>query len=559
MREAQVTHEEFARLWKRHYPKLLSSCLSWTRGRRDLAEEVLSRSTEKALEGYPAKAEDLRHPEAWLRKITYHAFVDYHREVQRRGEGSLEELPEEVSIYQALGVGSPDPERSLLEREQSQALRVVVHRLPERLRQPMELFLYQDLTHREIADVLSITEANVRKRLQHAREELKPHLERYREGTWTSALPTAFPDTREVVSLQVSGTRTRRGDPSEVGLPPGLGPEPVTAVRVFAVHRSGGALKDVTLVFRQPLRSATRSRFERLESYIRAHPGGWKKRRELGRLLRQEGRWSEAVPHYRFALTKQPRQPDLWGELGDVLRALGRGDQALDCYRIARQRARSGVARRRWRASILTTEGQLPEAVEVLRDALDVSPGSVLLRLEMARLLFLTRRFPQADKTLSEVLEELPGDPEALVLSHDARFADGDLPGALRRLERSLATPIDNPPALVRWLVHQTLGRIPTDPGRAQSYRERLRELAKDWADRRYAEALEVELAGRSQGTDGCGVWEMKGWLKERGGHARGHLLLARLLERIGASNHAERARARGFEADPEDRIIGWL
>jgi|GEM_PF-1936406 len=559
MRDPEGARQELADLWQRLYDKLLSQCLYWTGGRRDLAEEALARSTAVALEKYPEHADDLRHPAAWLRRITYHACVDLHREMKRRGEDDLDDLDEGAPALHARVGTPPDPEQAYLRREGKCALHAGIRLLPERLRRPVELFLDHELSYREIADALSITEANVRKRMQHAREALRPHLERYREGAREPGLASGLSGIRKPVPDQGSGIPGFQGDPSENGLPPGLRPEPVTAVRVIPVQRPGGAWKDVTLVLRKPLLPATRRRFERLESYIRDHPGGWKRRRELGRLLRQEGRWAEAVPHYRFALAKQPRQDDLWAELGDILRALGERDRALDCYRNARRRARSGVVRRRWRASMLATEGQLPEAVETLRDALAVAPGCVLLQVEMSRLLLRTHRFSQAEEASRVLLEELPDDGEALVLRHDACIGAGDLSGALRQIERALAAPVDNPPALVRWLVHQTLGRIPADPERARSYRRRLRELAPDWADRRYAEALELELSGRSQGTEGRGVREMKGWLKERGRHARGHLLLARVLERVGASEEAVRVRARGSEADPEDRLTDWM
>lgn len=559
MRDPDGARQELADLWQRQYDKLLSQCLYWTGGRRDLAEEALARSTAVALEKYPEHADRLRHPAAWLRRITYHACVDLHREMKRRGEDDLDDLDEGAPALQTK-IGAPqDPEQAYLRREGRGALHAGILRLPDRLRRPVELFLDHELSYREIADALSITEANVRKRMQHAREALKPLLERYREGCWELGLPSRHSGVREPVPDPGSGAPGPRVNAMDNGLPRGLGPEPVTAVRIFPVRRFGGTWKDVTHFFREPLQPASPRRFQRLESYIRDHPGGWKRRREAARLLRQEGRWAEAVPHYRFALAKQPRQPALWAELGDLLRTLGAGDQALDCYRSARRRARTGVARRRWRASMLTTEGQLPEAVEILRDALAVAPRCVLLQVEIGWLLLQTHRFSEAEEASRRLLKELPGDGEALVLSHDARFAAGDPSGAVRQIERALTASIDNPPALVRWLVHQTLERIPSDPERARIYRRRLRELAPDWADRRYVEALGLEISERREGKEGRGFREMEGWLEVRGPHPRGHLLLARLLDRLGASEEAMRARARGTVVDPEDRVADWL
>jgi RNA polymerase sigma factor (sigma-70 family) len=48
--------------------------------------------------------------------------------------------------------------------------------LPPRLREPIMLYFFQDMSQREIALHLNLTAANVRKRLQHARQLLRTQI-----------------------------------------------------------------------------------------------------------------------------------------------------------------------------------------------------------------------------------------------------------------------------------------------------------------------------------------------------------------------------------------------
>lgn len=612
MTDAISAKQEFAELWQRHYSKLLSSCLSWTRGRRDVAEEVLARSTELALASYPKKAEELRHPAAWLRRITYHVFVDLHREVQRRGEDSLDEMEEASSGFAptfAFSVEPPkDPERGLLQRERLQALRAGVQRLPERLREPMELFLYHELSYREIADRLALTEANVRKRMQHAREALKPFLEAYRQGDPDARIAARGPRSpgdgtggttpgatapggtlvaagASLSSLRTNGSastsptsaRARRSPPSAL--------EPARALRIVPLQLAGGAWRDVVMVLREPLRRATRRRFESLHAYIRKHPRGWKRRRDLARLLRQEGEWGEAVPHYELVLKKHPRQPELWGELAEIQQALGQVEAARASYRQARNRSLSPLEKARWRAARCAaggTRSEVLEALEVLRVVLDPSPGRAdlprpsRLLADRGRLRLRNGDFREAEEDFQELLARLPDDAELLVCSHDARIGAGDVAGAVQQLERALERGPDNPPALVRWLVHEARGRLSAEDETVHRRRRRLRELAPDWCDARYAEALQQAKAGirerresgssdhgRSRGRGGGGIQQLEAWLADRGCHPRGALLLARLWDELGCPERAAELRRSSADAElvdlPATRLPGWL
>jgi RNA polymerase sigma-70 factor (ECF subfamily) len=91
--------------------------------------------------------------------------------VQRWRRRRTETLDEAAPLVHA----APDPEHSATERQRREQLQAAVHRLPLGLRQVIVLTL-EGLSHREVGDVLGITENNVAVRLARARSTLAREL-----------------------------------------------------------------------------------------------------------------------------------------------------------------------------------------------------------------------------------------------------------------------------------------------------------------------------------------------------------------------------------------------
>jgi tetratricopeptide (TPR) repeat protein len=179
-----------------------------------------------------------------------------------------------------------------------------IRNLPPRLRTVAELHLLRDIPYSEIADLLSLTEVNVRKRMQEARALLREHLHAYLAGEGHVQAP-------------------RR--PNEGGGSPAIDePEPLR------ISGSGWTL-------------------EALEKYVLRHPRGWKKRWELALRLREAGSLEQAVFHFREAASRQPRRMELWSDLGTALLLLGRNAEAREAFEAALGRARDEVSRARLR------------------------------------------------------------------------------------------------------------------------------------------------------------------------------------------------------------------
>jgi RNA polymerase sigma factor (sigma-70 family) len=149
----------FERVVEDHGPALLRFCAAEVGPER--ADDCFQETLLAALRAY----EGLRDPRAlraWLFSIAARKAIDLHRERARapRPEAELESL--------GAAAGAPEPDPALWAR---------VRALPPKQRQAVTLRYQADLSHREIARVLGISEAaarrNVFEALARLREELR--------------------------------------------------------------------------------------------------------------------------------------------------------------------------------------------------------------------------------------------------------------------------------------------------------------------------------------------------------------------------------------------------
>jgi RNA polymerase sigma-70 factor (ECF subfamily) len=99
----------------------------------------------------------------WLIKIAINVCRDYHRSKWFR----------KVDLQKTL---EDFPGRYLQVEDKDIALTMDVMRLPEKLKQVVLLHYYQELTLREVAEVLGVAHSTVHRRLKQAEERLKTDL-----------------------------------------------------------------------------------------------------------------------------------------------------------------------------------------------------------------------------------------------------------------------------------------------------------------------------------------------------------------------------------------------
>lgn len=99
---------------------------------------------------------------AWLFRIAYNSFVNRRRKTGRTRFNLPDQMPDP-------GVG---PEEQALSREEMQRLTRAIHRLPHDFRAPFLLRVEEELSFREIARVLGVSEVTARWRVFKARQKL---------------------------------------------------------------------------------------------------------------------------------------------------------------------------------------------------------------------------------------------------------------------------------------------------------------------------------------------------------------------------------------------------
>ena len=139
------------------------------------AEDVVQEVFLRALH-YRKRLAGVADRKAWLARIAWRVAVEH----RRRGtsKAALDGSDETAS----LASGEIGAEQALLNKERSEFLQRLIAGLPEQLRDPLVLSAFEELSPREIAEMLDISEAAVRSRAFRAREIL-----RSRMAAWTGA------------------------------------------------------------------------------------------------------------------------------------------------------------------------------------------------------------------------------------------------------------------------------------------------------------------------------------------------------------------------------------
>lgn len=176
---AQGDAKAFWQLWENHRRDLYAICLNQMAGVQEEAEDALSRVMLRAWDKLPGYASQIENLKAWLSRLAHNLCVDMHRErLRTRGFECLDNIV--MSEFDPAVSHAISPEDSSIQREVSICLYHAVGNLPLRLREPFVLRFFYEAGYPEIAELLALSSANVRKRIQQARvilrEQLSHHL-----------------------------------------------------------------------------------------------------------------------------------------------------------------------------------------------------------------------------------------------------------------------------------------------------------------------------------------------------------------------------------------------
>jgi RNA polymerase sigma-70 factor (ECF subfamily) len=141
----------------------------WLTGNRVDAEDLVQETYAKALKGFRS-FQDGTNLRAWMFRILRNTFLTSRTGLMARSTLSFEEESEEAEIRSAQVV---TPESVLLRNENQQMILDALAALPVHYREIILLCEAEELSYREIAEVLSLPIGTVMSRLSRARSSLR--------------------------------------------------------------------------------------------------------------------------------------------------------------------------------------------------------------------------------------------------------------------------------------------------------------------------------------------------------------------------------------------------
>ncbi len=160
--EACVAKERWAQkqLYEQNYSVLMGVCLRYSTNQDD-ALDILHEGFIKILNNIH-KYQPGTSLIAWMRRIIVNTAIDYYRMQSRRRTDDLDT---------AFNVQSSDPDA--LSRLTVQEIIKCIQQLSPAYRSVFNLYVVEGFSHKEIADILEITESTSRSNLVKARSKLK--------------------------------------------------------------------------------------------------------------------------------------------------------------------------------------------------------------------------------------------------------------------------------------------------------------------------------------------------------------------------------------------------
>jgi RNA polymerase sigma factor (sigma-70 family) len=151
------------------------------------AEDALSEAMVKAWDRLPDCASEIGNLQAWLFQFVDYTCTNLWRKESRREP--VEDLPLEDSLADP---AADSPEEALLSQEKIETLLHLVDDLPPRLHDPFILYVFREMSYRDLAEQLHLSEEAACKRVQEARQVLRQWFQDYLSGTKENVAQTVL-------------------------------------------------------------------------------------------------------------------------------------------------------------------------------------------------------------------------------------------------------------------------------------------------------------------------------------------------------------------------------
>ena len=160
--EVELLVREYARFVYR----VAYSVLRNTQDAEDAVQETFLRVIR-----HSAELPEVRSRQAWLARIAWRVAVDRQRQL------AVQPLPADEQAVARLRDAMPGAEQQLIDAQMISLLQRLISSLPGDLRDVITLSTVEEMSGREIAEILGISEAGVRGKLFRARQVMRERLQ----------------------------------------------------------------------------------------------------------------------------------------------------------------------------------------------------------------------------------------------------------------------------------------------------------------------------------------------------------------------------------------------
>jgi len=164
---------ELVRRWERRIFALTYGMLGREEDARDATQETFL-AAFRSLRNFRGEAK----VSSWLHRIAVNQCISRQRRAKVRSESALEDEQETNAGSFAMPL-SYSPAHVVEGRQQTAAVRRAINSLPVELRQVVVMKEFEELTFREIADVLDLPLSTVKSRLYTALKQLQMRLQKF--------------------------------------------------------------------------------------------------------------------------------------------------------------------------------------------------------------------------------------------------------------------------------------------------------------------------------------------------------------------------------------------
>lgn len=170
--ERKRKEQVFWDLWSTNLYRLRCCCLRWLNGNQTRVEDALSQTQEKAYVHFVVNDEDILKPFSWVCRLAYNICMDIQRD-QKKQRALCEKVSHSPDLFY-FSMISTEPLVDVIQRDETiESLSMAIKQLPEDLQIVIQYRFIDEMEYPKIAEILQLSQANVRKKIQLARKQLR--------------------------------------------------------------------------------------------------------------------------------------------------------------------------------------------------------------------------------------------------------------------------------------------------------------------------------------------------------------------------------------------------